>query len=724
VENLPYNPFDFANPVDELASFAGRKSEFEDVRYYLNHARHTRPIHLALTGERSAGKTSMLNMIFKQAESSGFLVVRLDLNEGDADPIQFFGRLYDSLLTSVVSDNKYGGFSGRTWKAYRSLVDANKEADNLPLNFPAHWVAAQQGTRSLSEAVLSMDLRAISVEVGRKILIVLDECDVLSQKKITLQILRNVFMNLNGYMLVIAGTPRLFPVFDDVFSPINRQFKKVLISPFEDEEDTRECISQPLKRLQLNPRRMIKNWPLVGDEIHQVTGGRPYEIQLLCHAMFRRVQDNIEPKMSLSLEVLDEVRMDLENRQGHDVERFATRYSGLTDRHLMAIGILRRVDDGNLDSAAVVHAVTPRPEHAPMTEAEFRRQIIELIDLGILEEVDSRHRLVGDQFDEVYLRYLAASRSLRISARPARPASILAMDLVTAVSPISHLSPYLWSNEPAGWFRADLETQLFPAETDNGKELSASKWSNLVIPLRKAQAAGLAHVRWATCVTKVKSIEFNSHFYIDEDVSIESFEALPSYVSFRDRVEGAGGVVDLTIDVLKIEGIAPFDELIADDEESREAIADIYSAHGYELFFEDNYSNAFAAFCDAYEFAPSAEVAVSAAFQALHLEDWNKAIEWANKADAVNNEAEAELEQVCLAAYDRSIAHLMLGEVDQCLADLDRVKHFWHEGLAEVSTYLLGPIPAEDHQWKLVRVGGPLIDVVDLLTETLRSNPR
>lgn len=434
--------------------------------------------------------------------------------------------------------------------------------------------------------------------------------------------------------------------------------------------------------------------------------------------MFRRVQDEVEPMMTLSLEVLDEVRLDLENRQGHDIERFSTRFSALTDRHLMALGILRRVDDGSIDSAAVVNAVTPRPEHAPMTEAEFRRQIIGLVELGILEESHGKYVPTGDQFDEVYLRYLAASRSLRISAWPAPPATLLATELAAAVNPVSHLSPYLWSNDPAEWFRADLETQLSSQDKSEDKELASTQWSNLVIPLRKAQRAGHPRIRWATFLIKVKAVSFTSHFYVDEDTSVESFETLPSFVSFRERVEAEGGSVFLTMDQLSIEGIMPVDDLIGDDDESRETIAEIYSEHGYELFLDKDYQHSFEAFCNSYEFSGTAAVAVSAAFQALHLEDWHAVIEWANKADAVDEEP-ASKEQICLAAYDRAIAYLMLGDIDKCFADLERVRQHWNDDLAELDSYLLGPVPEKVGELKLVGIADPLIDVVEIIANAL-----
>jgi AAA+ ATPase superfamily predicted ATPase len=81
-----HNPFDFANPVNDPKLFAGRKSELEDIEYYLNHAKTApRAINLALIGDRASGKTSLLNMIEGGARQRVFLPVRIDLDESDVE---------------------------------------------------------------------------------------------------------------------------------------------------------------------------------------------------------------------------------------------------------------------------------------------------------------------------------------------------------------------------------------------------------------------------------------------------------------------------------------------------------------------------------------------------------------------------------------------------------------------------------------------------------------
>jgi hypothetical protein len=133
-------------------------------------------------------------------------------------------------------------------------------------------------------------------------------------------------MDIPGYMLVLTGTPELFPVIDEVFSPIVRQFKKLTVAPFTKHEETKDCIRKPLDRLGVSPESLFafRSTEQI-EEIHSVTGGRPYEIQLVCHILFRRVQVGSSQMMRLDYGVLEDVRKELEASQNVNARPILTR---------------------------------------------------------------------------------------------------------------------------------------------------------------------------------------------------------------------------------------------------------------------------------------------------------------------------------------------------------------------------------------------------------------
>ena len=69
------NPYDFSNPIRDLKFFAGREEELKEISYYLDLSLSDSPKYtsLAFIGERSSGKTSLLNVTELVAEDKGVL---------------------------------------------------------------------------------------------------------------------------------------------------------------------------------------------------------------------------------------------------------------------------------------------------------------------------------------------------------------------------------------------------------------------------------------------------------------------------------------------------------------------------------------------------------------------------------------------------------------------------------------------------------------------------
>lgn len=421
------NPYEFANPVTQLNRFAGRTEELKDIGYYLRHARRVaHPVNLALIGERASGKTSLLNVIEHESRSLGLLVARINLNSGDSEPILFFWKLYEAVVESVCAAGYLFSPGSDEDIVYRKIIDGlDPSADHpeFPLRFPSHYALSIKGSRHISESKLHRDLIEIYRATRTPCVLLFDECNVLGQNRVVLEMLRNVFMNTPGYMLVLTGTPTLFPLLDEVFSPIIRQFKKIQIEPFEKIEETEACMRKPLHSLSLDHREMFDDPWMLRSDIHALSGGRPYEIQLLCHFMFRRVQDERAERMALTADVIDDVLRELENTisQGDANRPIISAVRSLTQRQLAALNIL---------SKSSGHATLDElyfPYGLRMSDPSFSRQ-----DLGdALEQLTAAKILTvdgdtgnitfaGDDFDRIYVRYHAESRdeSLNIISSP------------------------------------------------------------------------------------------------------------------------------------------------------------------------------------------------------------------------------------------------------------------------------------------------------------------
>jgi hypothetical protein len=408
------NPYDFANPVNDPKLFAGRHIELEEINYYLDHAKNaSRAINLAIIGERASGKTSLLNMVQIGAEQRGFCVVRIELDESDADnQLPFFYKIFDSILTTVCKQNAFGGITGQTYQTYRNMVDAYeipKEKEFCSFIFPMQYANAMNKGNvgaSLSDSGFKTDLNLIHTELKKSIAILIDECDILTKSRVHLEKIRNIFMNISGYMLVFTGTESFFPLINDVFSPIIRQFKKINVVPFDNEKDTEECIKKPLKNIGIARPYEIFDFETYQDvsAIHDLSGGRPYEIQLICHLLFRRVQQKRSEQMELTLDVLDDVLRELRSSQDMSIRPIVNK--------------IRSLDKDQLSTLSTLCSCNPLSSFDQIWFYEYLRngkekysrdylldQLNLFIKMGLIKIDNEIINFAGDDFDRIYFKY-------------------------------------------------------------------------------------------------------------------------------------------------------------------------------------------------------------------------------------------------------------------------------------------------------------------------------
>ena len=427
--NCLSNPYDFANPVIKQEFFVGREEERKEIEYYLDHAAGPqRPINLAILGERAAGKTSLLNFIEFKAKERKLCVVRVDLDEGDsATQLPFFFKIFDSICSEVFRIGAFGGINGKTYDTYRDIVDAFVIPENktfCPFIFPIQYAKAMKAGNPndrLSDNIFKEDLKVIREEIKTPIVLMFDEGDVLSQSRVHLEKIRNIFMAVPGYMLVIAGTPNLFPLIDKIFSPIVRQFKKINIGPFTEEEETEACIKKPLENLEIGSSKKIfdsKNWLNVKD-IHDLSGGRPYEIQLICHFLFRRFQDGQSKTMVLDLEVIEDVRKELASAQDLSRRPIISAIQNLENSDLSILGRLLSCNKhATIDQIHFAEYVF-YPKNSLTKTALFEKlKFFEKLNIIAIE--NGVIKFLGDDFDRIYCKYWAKKYGvlLNISSMP------------------------------------------------------------------------------------------------------------------------------------------------------------------------------------------------------------------------------------------------------------------------------------------------------------------
>lgn len=455
-----HNPYDFAHPVIQSKLFSGRSQELKSIRYYLDEAKKApRPMNLALLGPRASGKTSLLNMIEIDARKRSFCTVRVDLNEADvSSPASFFFKVFDSVLYAVcnfdISEDAdspqypFGGVAGKTYQTYLDLTSTyNTNVDEKwnPFLFPLQYARAQASSVDLKRAqisdhLLKRDLELLNKETSRTICILFDECDCLTQNVELLEMLRNIFMNMPGYMLVFAGLPTLFPIMDDVFSPIIRQFKRIEVGPFIEEKDTEYCIFNPLESISVTPRTIIDRE--TQRDIYDLAAGKPYEINFICHFLFRRVQEGKASRMLLNEGVLQDVFRELEKEQDVSTRPVLTAIRNLDRNLLRDLSFFSRcVGRTDFEHLWAVEYVS-RGEQK-WNEENLRHALKRFVDDGILRLSESEIiDFAGDDFDRIYTKYYARSKEVAVNFADWPLEWYTRMRLKSLVSDVEKLVPF------------------------------------------------------------------------------------------------------------------------------------------------------------------------------------------------------------------------------------------------------------------------------------------
>ncbi|WP_436758263.1 nSTAND1 domain-containing NTPase [Streptosporangium sp. V21-05] len=420
------NPYDYANPVKDSRIFAGRGAELSKVSYMLDQIDLTRPSsYLAIVGERASGKTSLLNMINIMAIHKEILPVRIDLVPGDGEPVTFFSKLFEELVSAAAEKGRMSTISGTpiTARTIRRIISGEFQDEHFPLEFPESLNQAAHGGR-ISESALRADLSYLASRIARPILFLIDEAQELATNEATLSIMRTIGMRVNGYGFILAATADLVEKINSVFSPIIRQFQVMKVERFTESSEVRECIESPLATLGFNFDDSFENDDEQLFDLMRLTDGNPYEIQLLCHTMFTRWQEGKTAKMQITTEALEGVRALLESHQGTQSRPLIGKSHKLPARRLSALNLLcSAIGAATYEDIWFINNISLVPE---FSRDELSEHLDGLIFDGFIEILpDGYINFTGDQFDRIYIKVL--SRSLLARAEKSHALSTNSM---------------------------------------------------------------------------------------------------------------------------------------------------------------------------------------------------------------------------------------------------------------------------------------------------------
>jgi hypothetical protein len=426
------NPFDYAYPITDPELFAGRRRELAEIDYYIGLAETQRSSGLAIVGQRTSGKTSLLNMAECCATAHHRLPVRLDLTTADvSDELSFLSILYEALFLAGKTHAVWGDRTPDIYSAFRDAMSGANQAqlrDFCDIAFPQASADARKGLQpfgSFPARLLVSDLDAFRTSclspVGG-IALLIDEGDLLARLPVALEKLRYVMGVAEGLVVVVAGTNEMLGSMDLVFAPIVRQFKRINLAPFISPSETRQCLQQRLERAG---KQDVMTQGLYR-ELHELAQGQPYEAQLIAHFAYRRFAEQPSEGFGVTVSVLNEVLAQVETFRESDHDRFAVtlqKYDADALRRLAAVVLFPRLslyDKARVDvalktSGRVKERITARRK-------ELKGWAERFVDdrIIVFNPTTKGYEINGNQFDRLYAKLLATTKQIHwiIDDRP------------------------------------------------------------------------------------------------------------------------------------------------------------------------------------------------------------------------------------------------------------------------------------------------------------------
>jgi glycosyltransferase involved in cell wall biosynthesis/tetratricopeptide (TPR) repeat protein len=655
------NPYDYRNPVRDAAVFAGRGEEVAAIEYELAQAGVDQPsVCIALHGPRAAGKTSLLYAAERMATTRGLTTARVELIEGDGEPITFFRKLYDELVSAVVDDAKQSGkdLSFDVPAVRRVMAGANDGAVMSSLHFPEAVALAGTGGR-VPEAALRADVAYFVRLLGREIALLVDEAQVIAEDSHALSVLRFLTTRVDGLVLVMAGTAGLIGRIREVYSPILRQFKEIEVKAYIEGDDVEDCIVRPLH----NAGIYGMSGPSLVSSMRQLTDGNPYEIQLYCHEMFARLQRGLTDGMKLTPEVLEGIRNRMESGGRDVLDRPLIRAVRTMSRNeLIAFNVLTSaLGDATSDEAWFAYCMTG-PQEITRAEYDELRQV--LVGQGILTPKDPvRFAVETDLFEEVYARLWSTSK---IGTAP--HAQVITSRTDVRGMLINRLTALLhdFAQEPLQLYptcctrmnAADVEQSFRALETlpDAGPNATPPIDFLHFAILKAGEPAALDLVS-ITCTYGGHTVERWLFAADTDDIALAD---TPGFQAAADRITALGG--QLTADRVRL----PLRSWPAEKwfqkatGQLRSELAENHLTAAYDAYKSGDLVRAQARFQSSFELNPGWEAANCLTYLSLIRGLKDDALEWSGHALALANNPWDR----ALCHYNTAMAHLLAGRPD------------------------------------------------------------
>jgi hypothetical protein len=405
------NPYDFRSPVRHRALLAGRSEELASIDEFLREASSGRPVHFSLFGGQGSGKSSLLNGVVELARDRDFLAVKLALREAIVETeLDFYKALYDAALQVLLDDGQLGDGDSlmRAWVLQTCTGDLPPGVEKEPLELGL-LVAARVNGRMVTGVptpLIKRDLQRFLSMSGRRsrgLVLCLDGAELLDDNR-----------DLGPSLLQLADSTPLLTIVTaaegagSLQKAAPRAWAQVEVGPFRDPGDVFDAITKPVDNvddtLSATPPTLA-----TAMDIRQLTGGVPYEVNLVCHFIWDAIQQGELESFELSPTVIERVTAELEEKGRHQASGEIATFSTLSASDYQLLVEFAPYEALTMRQLALVRLMLDDYEQADLQAAgnAVGRALKRLEDKGVVRIERDRFEVVGSRDARLYLKYAA-----------------------------------------------------------------------------------------------------------------------------------------------------------------------------------------------------------------------------------------------------------------------------------------------------------------------------
>lgn len=408
------NPYDFRSPVRHSALLAGRDKELSQIDELLRESTLGRPVHISLLGGQGSGKSSLLNGVMDLAADRGFLSAKMVLREATVQTeFDFYKALYDSALSALLENERLleDDEVMHDWLARTCAGDLtydSRSGYNSTLEFGL-VIAARLNNRIaevVSTPMIERDLKrmlSMGGEPLQGLVLCLDQAELLDDNN-----------DLAPSLIQLTECTPLLTIITaaetagTLQAAVPRAWAHIDVGPFQGANPILDAITKPIKHvddtLGASPPSLT-----TAMDIRELTGGVPYEVNLVCHFIWDAIQQGEQDSFELSSTVIERVRAELENKSRHQADSDIEVFSSLSTSDYQLLVDLAPYEALTIHELALVRLMLSDYARRELEETEdaIRRDLRYLADIGVVRTENERFELVGNPDSRIYLRYAA-----------------------------------------------------------------------------------------------------------------------------------------------------------------------------------------------------------------------------------------------------------------------------------------------------------------------------